>query len=212
VKESLTVAVNGSGAAAKEQDARPAPRAPSNARLGEDGGTRAQLLARCATKAAALGAIVFLLTSPRVALPRLAQELLYGARGRPAGRAAPPPPSVVAKGLLGQRCACASAPLDTHIVRGVLVLRRAILQSGLGQPACGGLRMPDACCVPCVAPAFGLYAFLGFLMDGPASLATGMIGLQIAPQCAPGAPGAAPTPRCLHVWAAGRCSRVGRRL
>ena len=36
----------------------------------------------------------------------------------------------------------------------------------------------------CRAAAFGLYAFLGFLMDGPASMATGMIGLQIAPQCA----------------------------
>ncbi|KAK9837032.1 hypothetical protein WJX81_008263 [Elliptochloris bilobata] len=65
-----------------------------------------KLLGCCATKALFLGAIVFLLTSPSVRLPRIAQELLY---------------------------------------------------------------------------AFGLYAFLGFLMDGPASLATGLIGLQIAP-------------------------------
>ncbi len=33
--------------------------------------------------------------------------------------------------------------------------------------------------IPCAA--VGLYAFLGFLMDGPATLATSLIGLRISP-------------------------------
>ena len=32
-----------------------------------------------------------------------------------------------------------------------------------------------------LAAALGLYAFLGLFMDGPASVATGLIGLKIAP-------------------------------
>ena len=71
------VALN--GAAGKGGHAKAMPRVASNARLAEQGGTRVQLLGRCATKAAMLGGIVYLLTAPGVQLPRLAQELLYGA-------------------------------------------------------------------------------------------------------------------------------------
>lgn len=47
------------------------------------------------------------------------------------------------------------------------------------------LRMVDASSVVtqpvCTCAAVGLYAFLGLLMDGPASLASSLIGLKIAP-------------------------------
>jgi hypothetical protein len=131
-------------------------------------------------------------------------------RRRPPRRLTPSPSCLLTQGLLVQWWACASVH-PARIAHGVLALRRAFLQSCLSQPACGGERVPDACCV---AAAFGLYAFLGFLMDGPASLATGMIGLQIAPQCAPAVLGVAHTQRCWRAWAAGRCSREwsGRRL
>ena len=71
------VALN--GAAGKGAPGKAMPRVASNARLAEAGGTRAQLLGRCATKAAMLGVIVHLLTAPGIELPRPAQELLYGA-------------------------------------------------------------------------------------------------------------------------------------
>lgn len=67
------------GAAGKGAHGKAMPRVASNARLAEQGGTRAQLLGRCATKAAMLGVIVHLLTAPGIELPRPAQELLYGA-------------------------------------------------------------------------------------------------------------------------------------
>ena len=71
------VALN--GAAGKGAPGKAMLRVASNARLAEQGGTRAQLLGRCATKAAMLGVIVHLLTAPGIELPRPAQELLYGA-------------------------------------------------------------------------------------------------------------------------------------
>ena len=71
------VALN--GAAGKGAHGKAMPRVASNARLAEQGGTRTQLLGRCAVKAAMLGVIVHLLTAPGMQLPRLAQELLYGA-------------------------------------------------------------------------------------------------------------------------------------
>lgn len=71
------VAVNGSAPTHGKEEKPNMPRVPSRQRLGDHGGTRLQLLGRCLTKALALGVIVYLLTSPSIQLPRLAQELLY---------------------------------------------------------------------------------------------------------------------------------------
>ena len=76
------VAVNGAAGKGATGKAN-MPRVASDARLAEEGGTRAQLLGRCATKAAMLGVIVHLLTAPGIELPRPAQELLYGALTAP---------------------------------------------------------------------------------------------------------------------------------
>ena len=60
----------------------------------------------------------------------------------------------------------------------------------MAQPVVGGRvcfdetwmqSLPDVIQLVCMCAAVGLYAFLGLLMDGPASLASSLIGLKIAP-------------------------------
>ena len=149
---------------------QPIPRVASNARLEDDGGSTGQLVLGFLIKGAVLGMVVYALATYQP--PSHLRNFLYGEhRWRP---------------VICERSRFPSS--SWPCIFNIMTVKAACLWqpcvhlkpcSGTLEASCRPVTDAEGLC--CCCAALGMYAFLSLLMDGPASLATSLVGLRIAP-------------------------------
>ena len=155
---------------------QPIPRVASNARLDDDGGSGGQLVLGFLIKGIVLGIVVYALANYE--LQTQLRNFLYG-EPRPCL-------SACLSFLCGMSLMHTQFELVIETQACVSLQSVRCLITGSGMHRCQstlhkGDTADGARAFGLAFAVLGMYAFLSLLMDGPASLATSIVGLRIAP-------------------------------